>query len=91
MLNQGMSYFFLLIQMSQTKLSIRTETILRQLFFHQLFRFFVLFLNGTIAPNSSVSHEFVDDMAELSSGSENAANSNKIIVGIHELLKNVKS
>ena len=28
--------------------------------------------------------EFVDDVADLNSESENAANSNKIIVGIHE-------
>ena len=28
--------------------------------------------------------EFVDDIAELNSGSENAANSNKIIVSIQE-------
>ena len=38
--------------------------------------------------------KFVDDIADLNSGSENAANSNKIIVGIqgtyisHLLLKN---
>ena len=36
---------------------------------------------GTVAIKAL---EFVDDIADLNSGSENAANSNKIIVGIQE-------
>ena len=44
--------------MSLTKLCKPSETALRQLFNRQLFWICVLSLNGEMAPNSAVSHEF---------------------------------
>ena len=43
-----------------------TETIFRQLFFHQLFRIFVLSLNDKIASNSTVSQETASCNSSLS-------------------------
>ena len=45
--------------MSLTKVCMPSETALRQLFNRQLFGICVLSLNGRMAPNSAVSHEFV--------------------------------
>ena len=46
------------------------------------------YVMGTVAIKAL---KFVDDIADLNSGSENAANSNKIIVGIQEHKRQIKS
>ena len=63
--NQGKSYFFFMIQISLAKLCIPSEATLRHIFLRQLFRTCTLSLDGKIAPNDTVRHEF-DSAANMS-------------------------